>query len=83
MTDNVDLTFLARQLERVLRELLGVRGSNEIIRRDQGRANDDLHIIKSELMSIHRELDSIKHDMQVGFDNLDARVRPLEEIQEP
>jgi len=75
---DIDLNFVARQLERVLHELQAARGSNEIIRRDQGRANDDLLMIKGELMSIHRELTSIRHDMQTGFDLLDSRLQPLE-----
>ena len=89
----ITLEFLGRQMERMLSKIGILQGTVDIVRRDVARMADDIGIIKidiqglhadiagirSDLLSVRGEIAGVRHDMRAGFEQLDARIRPLEE----
>jgi hypothetical protein len=83
------LHFLARQMQRVLAELQLIRASIDFMATGQRRTEDDIRIIKSDLQGqradmqgLRGEMAGIRNDTRSGFDALDARLRPLENIED-
>jgi predicted nucleic acid-binding Zn-ribbon protein len=87
MTD-IDLNFLARQMQRMLSQNTIHQERLDAVRREVARAGDDTAMIKgdllgirSEILGIRSEIAALRSDMRAGFDTLDARLRPLENIE--
>ena len=85
---DIDLNFIAKQIERAFGRTDLLQGSIDIVRRDVARMADDISIIKTELQGMHAEVKSmrsevvnIRHEIRSSFDILDARLRPLEDAR--
>lgn len=91
MTEDVDLNFLARQMQRTLAELKIIRGSLELARRGIARNEDSIGSIRSDIQglsvdiiglrtSLGNEITSLRNEMHSGFEALDMRLRLLEDV---
>lgn len=83
----VDLNYIARLLVRL-------QGSVDIMRREVARTADDMSMLKADqqgmkadiaalrgdILIVRTEIANMRQEVRAGFDALDDRLKPLEEI---
>jgi hypothetical protein len=83
MTDNVDLGFLARQNERILSELAGMRDSMMQLRHNEERLHDDIGVLTAMVVRLEHAQGHVRTEIQsiyAQISRINAKMNASEHV---